>query len=268
MSVTQTFIPSDGTTEIERFAADAHRRAIEPRPRPVVNERPTKIERKSTIDIRPAAALIKQLRASTANALAKKQELEDKHARLTATEDRYSTLSEEQTAVTTRIRDREAKALLADTQADNTELREKLAAINSELEKWSPSIESTRRAKSMVESRMLANSEHLRSLGKELAAAEQRWLTIYHGQLAEDFRQELHNLHRIIAKMLAVEASANFERHRAVAWGFVENISNGIRYADPLRPDWSNSHKPAAFPGYADAHQALSLKLASVDGDE
>ncbi|MBY2951544.1 hypothetical protein [Rhizobium leguminosarum] len=268
MPVTTTIIPSDGLTEAERMNhAQLDMNRVLVRPSPPVNERPTEIERKSLPSSRTAAARVKQDRTSLANAIAKEASLKEKQARLNSDIDRHSELVARQEKLVARKQSAEAKAILAETSFDTVELERKLVAIEAELAGFG-NIDAIKRAKAMVDSEIQTTAAQITKLGKELELAEQAWIVLRHAQLSEDFRHELHGLHRKLAVILALEDSAGFPQYKANAWKFIEGVRTGVPYVNALFPDWASSVERRAFPRYADAKAKLRATLDALDGDE
>lgn len=268
MPVTTTIIPSDRLTEAERMnLAQVHMNRAMVRPAPPVNERPTEIERKPLKNSRSAAALVKQVRTSLGNALAKEADVKAKQTRLGSEIDRYSALTTRQAKLAARKQNAEAEAIVAAASADTTEIEAKLAAIADELAGLG-NIRAIERAKAMVDSQLQTIAAQITTLKKELASAEQSWIAVRHAQLTEDFRHELFGLHRKLAVILALEESQGFPQHKANAWKFIEGIRTGVPYVNELFPDWANSVERKAFPRFADAKAQIRAKLDTLDGDE
>jgi chromosome segregation ATPase len=268
MPVTTTIIPSDGLTESERMGrAQLDMKHAMVRPAPPINERPTEIERKPLKSSRPAAALVKQVRTSLTNALAKEAGLKAKQARLDADKDRHSALMARQGKLAALSQNAEAEAILADTSADTAELQAKLEAVADEL-RGLGNIGAIDRAKAMVDSEIQAAAAQITKLKKELASAEQSWIALRHAELTEDFRHDLHALHRRLAVILALEETPGFPSYKANAWKFIEGVRTGVPYVNELFPDWANSVERKAFPRFADAKAQIRAKLDTLDGDE
>ncbi|RWY67873.1 hypothetical protein EHI46_26270 [Rhizobium leguminosarum] len=268
MPVTTTIISADGLTEAERMnraQRDMSRAMV--RSAPPINERATEIERRPLKSSRPAAALVKQVRTSLANALAKEASLKEKQACLGADTDRHSLLVIRHAKLAARIQNEEAKAILDGTSADLSELRAKLEAVADELAGFG-NIDAIGRAKAMVDSEVQTTAAQITKLRKELDLAEQAWVVLRHAQLTEDFRHDLHGLHRKLAVILALEESSGFPSHKANAWKFIEGVRIGVPYVNALFPDWASSVERKAFPRFADAKAQIRAKLDTLDGDE
>lgn len=268
MEITQTTAHTAlQKTDLDRMHLE-QRQAILNQHRPTVNERPTTFERRPVPDLAPASNAVLRVRASIEEA---KYELDQHHSmiqRLSAKEDRYAELTQARAETLSNLHEDQAQALLSETSTSSEHLRSRLQEIESELLNAPDSIEAIQRAKSMVTKQLQSVTERLEDLTKKAAAAERAWLEVYHENLMEDVRASLHDLHRVLAKSLAVEQVGNFERYQRLTWQLVQWVSEGVPFAASTRPDWANCVKPSAFPGCAQATEEVLHKLASLSEDD
>jgi len=215
-------------------------------------------------DIEPLQAVRLQVLRNITNVTDKMNAIVERMDALREDVHVFETLQAERDQLREQLRNSRAKAVAIGKEFDDAPTVERIDKLTVNITARAKNAESARGAIQILQSKRDQHNAVLANLNQELGNANAAWLRARHKALTEQFRLELHLLHRTLAKLLAVEGS-DFYRGTDEAYDFLEKITLGVRYDSPFRPDWFNTGERRAFPGFSAAAAALDAELRAEE---
>ncbi|CAN7177933.1 hypothetical protein LJR251_000290 [Rhizobium rhizogenes] len=255
--ITQTFTLNSSSPQV-----------AEPSPpislRVPTKERSSEFLPKPVPDIAPIQATRVQINLSITNASDQYNQLTSKLEAFAEAVRQHQLLINERRRLQEKALQTEAQALVDDVAFDSTKYESKIEELSARIKLTTRDVAAAKAVLPILESKRDKVTDQLAKLQKELAAATANWLKVRHTQLIEAFRSEFHELHRTMAKIIAVENSTNFAGFED-GWAFLEELSAGVGYRSEFRPDWLNVHTRRSFPGFANAAVALDDEMETAE---
>lgn len=229
-----------------------------------VQERPTEFIRRPPPDMDTILRAREKMAVARRTLLNQNSKLVFRMGEASTSLDRHRSLVATHADLRANLIQREAEAFLQDVEIN-------LSVENTEVERLAKQIASSQvKADAATEALKLLKSKsdqveaELSELESSQRAADARWLKARHDVLFEDVCEALHNLHPVVAEILAIEDTRDWNGPMT-GWKFVEAMNLATERHARWKPDWVESATPNRFPGFAAAAARLDAEISSVE---